>query len=389
NDKNAAQQANYISLCSAFPVYKKTQTTYFKSGQELFESLKQELNKAKHYIFMEYFILEEGLMWNSILEILAQKAKDGLDVRLIYDDAGCIKTLPYKYNEKLEEMGIKCRVFNPLKLYPSFVDNNRDHKKITVIDGHTGFCGGSNLADEYINKKEKYGHWKDADLMLKGDAVWSLTVMFLQGWNFDGNLNEDCQALRPQQYHEEIYKDDGYVQPFGDMPLDDEIVGEFAYINIINKAQDYVYINTPYLIIDNEMITALTLAAKNGVDVRIVTPYIGDRWYVQMVTRSYYQQLIDDGVKIYEYTPGFIHSKTFISDDNTAIIGAINMDYRSFYLHFESTVWMYKAQAIGQLKNDYLDTLKLCHEITMEDCLSVKWYVRLVRSFLKILAPLM
>lgn len=388
-DKSIANQARYIADYSMYAIYKNTTTEYLSPGEAYFERLKAELMKAKHFIFMEYFIVEEGIMWNNLVDIMAQKVKEGVEVRVMYDDAGTIQTLPYKYHERLESLGIKTLVFNEIQPTLNMRINNRDHRKITVVDGYIGFTGGINLADEYINKVQKFGHWKDAGLVLKGDAVWNLTVMFLQAWDFNKGILEDYENYRPHTYYKEVFESDGYVQPYGDSPLDGEIVGENVYLNIINKAKDYVYITTPYLIVDNEVITALTLAAKSGVDVRIITPHIEDKWYVHIVTRAYYQQLIEAGVKIYEYTPGFIHSKTFVSDDEVGVVGTINLDYRSLYLHFECGVWMYKTKSVYQIKEDYLETLEACTPITLEQCHAVAWYTRLIRSVLRVLAPLM
>ncbi|MHC1749259.1 MAG: cardiolipin synthase [Cellulosilyticaceae bacterium] len=388
-DKNIANQSKYIQRYSEFPVCKNTITEYLTPGEEFFERLKEELEKAEQFIFMEYFIIQEGIMWNSILEILERKAKQGIDVRVMYDDMGCLRTLPYKYNEKLEKMGIKCIVFNPFVPILSIRMNNRDHRKITVVDGHTGFTGGINLADEYINERERFGHWKDASIMLKGDAVWSLTMMFLQSWSFNAQIEEEYEKYKPTLYCTESIESDGYVQPYGDSPLDDEIVGEYVYLNMINKAKNYIYINTPYLIIDNELVTALTLAAKSGVDVRIVTPHIEDKWYVHIVTRAYYQQLIEAGIKIYEYTPGFIHSKTFVCDDEVGAVGTINLDYRSLYLHFECGIWLYRTTSIEKIKEDFMKTLNVCQPITLEDCKDIKWSNRFLRAILRVFAPLM
>ena len=388
-DKSISNQFNYIKEYSSFPVYKNTETKYLSPGEEFFEVLKEELKKAKHFIFMEYFIVEEGIMWNSILDILAQKAEEGVDVRVMYDDVGTIKTLPYKYHEKLQKLGIKTIVFNEIQPRLSLKMNNRDHRKITVIDGYIGFTGGINLADEYINQRERFGHWKDAAIMLKGEAVRNLTIMFLQVWNFDKEGQEDYDTYLDTTLYEKEFKDDGYVQPYADSPLDEEIIGENVYLNMIHKARDYVYINTPYLIIDNELVTALTLAAKSGLDIRIVTPHIPDKWYVHLLTRAYYQQLIEAGIKIYEYTPGFIHSKTFVADDELGVVGTINLDYRSLYLHFECGVLMYKSKAVLQIKEDFLKTLEVCLPVTLEECHNVRWHIRLMRSILRCFAPLM
>ncbi|MCF0147786.1 MAG: cardiolipin synthase [Clostridium sp.] len=388
-DKAFANQVKYLNNYAESPIYKNTITKYLSPGEKFFEELKRELKTAKKYIFMEYFIIQEGVMWNSILEILEEKVKEGVDVRIIYDDMGCLQTLPYKYYEKLREKGIKTLVFNPFVPFLSVIMNNRDHRKITIIDGHTAFTGGINLADEYINEVVRFGHWKDASIVLKGEAVWSLTIMFLQAWEFTCGEKNDYEKYRPKVNYVDEFASDGYVQPYGDSPLDNENVGEFVYLNIINKAKDYIYINTPYLIVDNELVTALTLAAKSGVDVIIVTPHIEDKWYVHLVTRAYYPQLIEAGVKIYEYTPGFIHSKTFVSDDKVGVVGTINMDYRSLYLHFENGVLLYKTKSVMEIKEDFIETLKLCQRITIEDCHKVKWSNKFITAILRVFSPLM
>lgn len=388
-NKSIANQVRYISNFSLYPICKNTITQYLSPGEVFFERLKEELKKAKKYIFMEYFIIDEGVMWNSILEILEEKAKEGVDVRVIYDDMGCIRTLPKKYYKILESKGIKAIAFNKFVPLLSVVMNNRDHRKITVIDGEVGFIGGINLADEYINERVRFGHWKDASMVMKGEAVWNLTIMFLQLWNFNKEEVDDYESFRVNKTYDNSWENDGYVQPYGDSPLDGETVGENVYLNIINKARDYVYINTPYLIIDNELVTALTLAAKSGVDVRIVTPHIEDKWYAHMVTRAYYTQLIECGVKIYEYVPGFIHSKTFVCDDEIGVVGTINMDYRSLYLHFECGVWLYKTKSVFEIKEDFLKTLEVCENITLEQCRNIKWSNRVLRAILRVFAPLM
>ncbi|WP_232698225.1 cardiolipin synthase [Brevibacillus daliensis] len=388
-NKDAANQSNYLINNAGYPVYKNTTVEYLTPGEMKFERLKEELQKAERYIFLEYFIIQEGIMWDSILEILVEKAEQGVDVRLLYDDMGCLNTLPYQYDKKLRKLGIQCKVFNPFVPALLKMHNNRDHRKIVVIDGHTAFTGGINLADEYINAINRFGHWKDASIMLKGEAVWSFTIMFLQMWGFNSKTEDDYEKFKPHVHHQTTFESDGFVQPYGDSPMDKEIVGELVYINMIIKAKEYVYINTPYLIVDNEMVTVLTLAAKSGVDVRIITPFQPDKWYVHTITRAYYPELIEAGVKIYEYTPGFIHSKTFVSDDEMAVVGTINLDYRSLYLHFECGVWMYKNKACLEVKEDFLQTLQVCKQITLEDTKNVHWVVRATRSVLRLFAPLM
>lgn len=387
-NKTVYGHVNYINYASGFPMYKNTEVKYYSLGEESYEDLIKELKKAKRYIFMEYFIIEEGKMWNGILEILEEKVKEGLDVRLMYDDMGCISLLPYGYDKILEKKGIKCIAFNPFKPLLSLVMNNRDHRKITVIDGHTGFTGGMNLADEYINEKVRFGHWKDTGVMLKGEGVWNLTMMFLEMWNSNRSTDEDFSNYKPEVHQLEATISDGFVQPYGDSPLDEEVVGENVYLNIINSAKNYVYIFTPYLIIDNEIMTALCLAAKKGVDVKIVTPGIPDKKTVFKLTRSYYPQLLMAGVKIYEYTPGFIHAKVFICDDEIATVGTINMDYRSLYLHFECGVYLYKCKCLGDIKKDVIDTISRSKEFTKEDIKDGRRN-SLFQAILRVFAPLM
>lgn len=387
--QQAGVQSRYIERYSFYPAYTDTYTEYLSTGEIKFEKLKEELKKAESFIFLEYFIIEEGKMWNSILEILKEKVKQGLDVRLIYDDFGCLMKLPYKYYQRLEEMGIQCAVFNPLIPIPYARLNNRNHRKIAVIDGHTGITGGINLADEYINAIEKHGHWKDTAILVKGPAVWNMTVMFLSMWDYIKGIDEDFSMFRGETPLQIPSDRCGFVQPFADGPLDDEPVGETVYLNLINKAREYVYITTPYLIIDNEMVMALTSAAKGGVDIRIITPYLADKTTVHEVTKSYYRILIESGVKIYEYTPGFIHSKTFVSDDDYGVVGTINMDFRSLYLHFECAVWMYRTPSIADIKEDFLDTLKVCKQVTIQEVRGIQWFRALAGSILRVFAPMM
>ena len=386
---DAANQSEYIRRIAGGPPYQNTQAEYLPLGEVKFRRMLEELEKAEHYIFMEYFIIQEGAMWDPILEVLVRKAKAGLDVRVMYDDIGCMLTLPAHYKRTLEAQGIKCCVFNPFVPILSSRLNNRDHRKICVIDGHTGFTGGINLADEYINVYPKHGHWKDTAVLRRGDAVASLTLMFLTLWDFTTGTQENYAAYLPRVHRPEPVESDGFVQPYTDSPLDDETVGETVYMNLINKAKRYVYITTPYLIISNEMITALTTAAKSGLDVRIITPHIPDKWYVHALTRAYYEVLIEAGVRIFEYTPGFIHAKTFTVDDEYGVVGTINLDYRSLYLHFECAAWMYRCSCIQDMREDFLQTQAKSQEITLEQSQQVSPLTRLVRSVLRLFAPLM
>ena len=378
---------------SIFPIYKNTETEYLSPGEKFFERLLEELEKAQQFIFMEYFIIENGYMWDNILEILQRKVREGVEVRIIYDDIGCAMKLPPKYNHTLiRKFGINCRVFNPFRAHVWSVPilNNRDHRKITVIDGNVGFTGGINLSDEYMNVTQPFGQWKDSGVMLRGEAVWSLTVMFMQMWNLCGEYeNFPYSRYAPYIYSTKPFGNDGYVMPYGDSPLDNEIQAEMVYLNMINKAKHYIYISPPYLIIDNELTTSLTLAAKSGVDVRIVTPHQYDKYYVHICTQANFPELIQAGVKIYEYKSGFIHSKTFLCDDEIATVGTVNLDYRSLYLHFECGTFMYRSSAVGQLKADYMDMLKDCVPVTLEQCSNVSIFVKLLRGFLKVFVPLL
>jgi len=375
-----------------FPIYKRTTTEFLSPGNRFFVGLVDALESARAFIFLEYFIIEEGEMWDTIHDILKRKVKEGVEVRVIYDDIGCIKRLPPHYDKKLTEEGIKCRVFNPFGINLTKIPymNNRDHRKIAVIDGYVGFTGGVNLADEYINVTHPFGEWMDAALKLKGEAVWSLTIMFLQMWNQCGEYEHFVyRRYSPNILGASALFDDGYVMPYCDNPLDTEVQAEMVYLNMINKADNYIYISTPYLIIDNEMATALSLAAKNGVDVRIVLPHKYDKWYVHICSQANYQDLIRAGVKVYEFKPGFIHSKTFVCDDEVATVGTVNLDYRSLYLHYECGVFMYKSRAVIECKEDYLNLLKRCKLITERDCTNVNFFKRILRGCLKVFAPLM
>ena len=327
-------------------------------------------------------------MWDSILEVLKEKASQGVEVRVLYDDIGCFLTLPKNYAAQLAEYGIQCCVFNPFRPMLSAIQNNRDHRKITVIDGKVGFTGGLNLADEYINTYEKHGYWKDAAVKVKGKAAWSLTLMFLEMWELCCGKQQNAKQFFPENEKTSGEEPEGFVQPYADSPMDDENVGEHVYLQILNNAKDYVYICTPYLIVDDSMVSALCLAAKSGVDVRIITPHIWDKTFIHMTTRSYYRELIHGGVKIYEYSKGFIHSKTFVSDDHTATVGTTNLDFRSLYLHFECGIWMHGSEAVTQVKEDFLDTLEQCQQILLDECKG-NLVTRLFQDFLRVFAPLM
>lgn len=378
-------QIDYLQKFAGFPVYDDTAVHYLSPGEVKFERLLEELNRAEKYIFLEYFIIEEGKMWNTILEILKKKAREGVLVRVIYDEMGCFFLLPKNYPKTLRRYGIDCVVFNRFRPFLSTLQNNRNHRKIAVIDGKVAFTGGINLADEYINAIDKHGHWKDASVVLEGKAAWSFTLMFLQMWELCTGKTEDYKSYYPGEYR---IPSDGFAQPYCDSPLDSENVCEHVYLQIINNAHKYVYINTPYLILDDSMLSALSLASKSGVDIRIVTPHRPDKWYVHTLTRSYYRDLIRAGVKIYEYERGFIHSKTFVSDDVCATVGTVNMDFRSLYLHFECGVRIYGGSSIDEIKHDFEETLKICKPISERDC-KCRFITKIIREILRIFAPLM
>jgi cardiolipin synthase len=380
--------AHYLQEFAGFPVYANTRQVYLDSGEAFYHEVLEELEKAEHYIFLEFFILKEGVMLGSIMEILERKAAQGLDVRIMYDDLGCFLTLPSNYHKNLAQKGIKCFVFNRFRPIVTSLQNNRDHRKIISIDGKVAFTGGLNLADEYINIVERFGHWKDSAIMIEGEGAWSLTLIFLQMWNLGQKKEDDYVSFYPRQDGGTGGNSGirGFVQPYADSPLDDENVGEHVYIQIINQAREYVYINTPYLIVDDNLLSALTLAAKSGVDVRIITPHRWDKWIVAITSRSYYRRLIEAGVKVYEYTSGFNHGITFVSDDKIATVGTTNLDFRSLYLHFECGVLLYSTDTIAAIKEDFLRTVPLSHEVTLKDCASSA-FQRIIPDVLRIFAP--
>lgn len=381
-------QVRYLQNTAGFPVYSGTRTQYFCPGERFLSALLDELEKAEHYIFLEYFLIQHGVMWDSILHVLQRKAARGVKVRILYDDLGCFFLLPADYPKQLAAMGMECGVFNPFHPLLTAKQNNRDHRKIAVIDGKVAFTGGINIADEYVNAYEKHGHWKDSAIKVEGRAAWSFTLMFLEMWQSCNKTPEDPTDYYPWKDIPCPVTADGFVLPYCDSPVDGENVSEQVYLQILNQAQDYVYINTPYLIIDDSMAAALCLAAKRGVDVRIVTPHKWDKWAIHMTTRSYYRELIRGGVKIYEYSDGFIHAKSFVSDDSLATVGTANLDYRSLYHHFECGTWMYGTTAVMELKQDFVQTLQNCKQITKEDC-SKNPFMVLFQEVLRLFAPLL
>lgn len=387
-DGGAAGLFKYLEGSAGYPTAKNTTVRYYRVGEEMYADLLPELEKAEKFIFLEYFIIRPGEMWDGVLEILKRKAAAGVDVRIIYDDMGCIDILPANYNATLEGWGIRTMAFNRFVPAVSLVMNNRDHRKITVIDGKVGFTGGINISDEYINAKERFGHWKDTGLMLKGPGVFNLTLMFLEMWNAFNKDGDNYADFIPSAFEEKGGGSDGYVLSFSDSPLDNESVGESVYTDMLYQAKDYIYITTPYLAIDSELQTALCMAAKRGVDVRMITPGIPDKKLVYRLTRSYYPTLLRAGVKIYEYTPGFIHAKSFVCDDELCVVGTINMDYRSLYLHFECGTLIYNNPEVVRVKQDDLETMEKCRKVELSD-MKTNFLGELLDSFLRSIAPLL
>lgn len=377
----------YINNVSHQGAYFCGDARYFSTGEEMHKSLLDELEKAEKYIFLEFFIIKEGIMWDSVLEILKRKASLGVDVRVIYDGMGSMTSLPHKYPKKLRSYGIKCCVFSPFTPFLSAIQNNRDHRKIVVIDGKVAYTGGINLADEYINIDYPHGYWKDMAVMVTGEAAFSFARMFLQLWWNTVRKEENIQDFIPEFLPS--VPENGIVMPYSDMPQDKYQVGEFIYLDIINKAKDYIYITTPYLILDHEMIVALTNAAYSGVDVRIICPRVADHWYARAVAYSYYMELMEAGVKLYEYTPGFIHGKTFCSDNHIAVVGSINLDFRSLYLHFECAAWFLDSDVVSSVVNDFEETLGQCKVITKESCTRIGFFRKIGNAILRLFAPLM
>lgn len=385
---HAAAQAKMLCSISGAGLFRNTKQTYYRLGEELWEAMLGDLERAERFIFMEYFIIEEGQFWNSILEILKRKAAAGVTVRVLYDDIGCMSTLPGNYHRQLSRLGIEALPFSRLRGNADSEFNNRSHRKICVIDGKVGYTGGVNIADEYVNLIERFGHWKDTGIRLEGEAVWELTALFLTDYGINAkklpNMNLEHY---PKQ---ENIRTDGYVIPFGDgpRPLYERRVGKSVIESMLNSATRYVYMTTPYLIIDNELCGSIENAALRGVDVRIIVPHIPDKKLVFGMTRSFYHRLMRAGVKIYEYEPGFIHAKSYVADDAYAMIGTINLDYRSLVHHFENGVWLYRCDSIKDLKQDIEETMAKSIEVTPA-MLKTGPLTRFIRSVVRIFAPML
>ncbi len=387
-NKNACSQAKMLTKIASTYVFDRTHQTYFRSGEEMHPALLADLLTAKRFIFISSFIIEDGIFWGSILNILRKKAAEGVTVRLLYDDIGCMRTLPGDYDKQLRRVGIEATPFSRLRGNADSEFNNRNHRKITVIDGKIGYTGGVNLADEYINAKEKYGHWKDSAIRLEGEAVWALTALFLADYGISvKRAPAHIDNLYPPCAQEE---DTGYLIPFGDgpNPIYQRRVGQNVIQNMVAQATRYVYITTPYLIIGNELCTTLENAALRGVDVKIILPHIPDKKVVFEISRTYYKRLSDAGVKIYEYAPGFLHAKNYLVDDEIGMIGTINLDYRSLVHHFENGVWMYRTPVLAEMKTDFEATLARSIPIS-EIPLRAGLLRRLLRACVRLFAPLL
>lgn len=386
-DRVLANQCRYLRRFGGYPVYQNTDVTFFPDAAQGLEAQLQALAKAESFIFMEYHAIEEGQSFARLKSVLADRASHGVEVRILYDDVGSIGFIDPGFIKRMEAVGVQCRVFNPVQPILNFFMNNRDHRKITVIDGKVGFTGGYNLADEYFNLTHPYGQWKDTGIQLRGDAVRALTVMFLEMWNVMGRTDREYGAYLPKVDY--VAAESGYIQPYADTPLDDEPTGENVYLNLIQSARDSLYVMTPYLIISDEMNRELTLAAKRGVDVRVITPGIPDKPLIYKITRSYYAGLARGGVRIYEYTPGFLHAKQVLADGKTACVGTINFDFRSLYHHFENGALLQGYAAIGDIARDFQDTLALCREVTERYRTGRGAVLRIAQCILRLFAPLL
>lgn len=408
NERTCSMSAisRYVENVGGFPTCGNTRVTYFPNGEDKFADLLPELEKAERFILMEYFIIREGTVWDSILEILKRKAAQGVDVKLMYDGTCAINGLPKGYEEKLRADGIDARVFLPTVPFFSTYQNNRDHRKILVIDGKMAYNGGINLADEYANRRNPYGHWKDTAVKVEGDAVHCYTMMFLQLWYSIGPesgrdyipgdylkyLPEETGEKRkelPQREDGREIPEGGYVMPYGDGPNSGHSLAENVYLDMMNRANRYLHIMTPYFINDNAVMRAFKYAAERGTEVKLILPHIPDKKLIYDVTRSYYPVLLRAGVKVYEYTPGFVHAKVVISDDNKAVVGSINFDFRSLYHHFECATYIYRNPVITEIEADFQRTLRECREVTMEYYGAIPWYRRLSGKVLNFFAPLL
>ncbi len=390
-DKRIAQTFSYVKKITGFPVLRNDTAQYYPVGELLFEQMMSSLKEAKRYVFIEYFIVQEGVMWEAMVDVMEQKVQEGVDIRVLYDDIGSIGTFSARNRASLLKKGIKCEKFNPLIVLSGAL-NNRDHRKIMVVDGVVAFSGGINLADEYINEEHPFGHWKDIGFKITGDAIRSYAYMFIEFWNAS-SLNKITEALVGDDFAKTRVSGetdfDGYVLPYYDSPGRTEAASNNVFIDLLGQAKDYMWFYTPYLLLGDGLRDAFVRAAQRGVDVRIVMPGIPDKKVIFQLTRSYYPPLLKAGVRIYEYSPGFLHAKAYVCDDETAVVGTINMDYRSLYLHFENGVWLYRNRIIEDMRQDYLESLKMCMQVTLDRCRDRNIVVRAAQSVLRLFAPML
>ncbi len=389
-ERRSTSLAKFLSKACGSSVYQNTLVKYYPLGDDMMSDIVEELEKAEKFIFMEFFIINQSsYMWQTIEEILIRKARAGVDVRLMYDGMGCMGIMPKGYDEELERRGIKCQVFSPLQPLLSTYQNNRDHRKIIIVDGVCAISGGINLADEYINRITRFGHWKDTGLRIYGDGVMGFTEMFLTMWYTVTGVTEDdfdrfLNVSKLCSYPDAV----GYITPFGDSPLDNIYAGRTAYMDILNNAKKYVYIMTPYFVIDDAIYEAMNYAVTRGVNVKLILPGIPDKKAPYCLARSYYKDLLDIGVEIYEYIPGFVHAKTTVSDDCRAIVGTINYDYRSLYLHYECAAYLVNVPQIRDIETDMMDTLSYCRHITRTEYAKIPWYYRATGRILRFIATM-
>lgn len=385
--------ARYMDTKGWAPVYAGCSAKYLPIGEDFFDEMLLQMEKAEHFIFLEFFILDEGYMWERIIELLQRKAEEGVEVRLMYDGTCSLTLLPYDFYKQVEKCGIRCKPFAQIRPFLSTHQNNRDHRKIVVIDGKTAFTGGINIADEYINRIERFEHWKDSGIMISGNAVKSMTLMFLKMWDVGEKVLTDYDKYLPDNDPDPMTgyegRFGGYMIPYAASPMDEVPVGRNVYIDILSRAKKYVHIMTPYLILDRGLLDALKFAAQRGVDVNIIMPHVPDKKYAYLLARTYYTELIQAGVKISEYIPGFVHAKVFSCDDERAVVGTINMDFRSLYLHFECAVYLYGNSVVMDIEDDFRETLSKCRRITLKNCRSQNVFGKLAGRVLRIVAPLM
>lgn len=381
--------AYYMEKEQGFPIYHNTKVTYYPIGEMGLKALSEELKNAKEYILIEYFIIAEGKVWDEILEILKEKVKEGVEVRVMYDGLCSLLKLPYRYPKKLREFGIEAKMFAPIIPFLSTSQNNRDHRKIVVIDGKTAFTGGINLADEYANIISIYGHWKDVAIKIEGRAVLSMARLYLQSWNLYGKEDLNYDRYLEEKHVRDGYEHDGFVIPYGDSPTDNVELGKNVYTAVFSHATEYVHIMTPYFIVDREFLNTIRYASQRGVDVKIILPHIPDKKIAFWVARSFYRDLLEADVKVYEYKPGFVHAKIAVADGMVATVGSVNMDYRSFYHHFENGVYMYGNHAVSDIERDFQNTLAQCIEVDLDYYRKTSIFSRIIGRVVRFFAPLM